>query len=65
MKPSVKAAFAQLENKFGRLNKIGNGQSLFEIPAIDAIVYFRYSKIFPVSKSVKKTSMDFAKSTLI
>lgn len=35
----------QIENKFGKLQKIGNTKSLFHIPSIDVLIYFRYSKM--------------------
>ncbi|MDW8438505.1 MAG: hypothetical protein RMM16_10755 [Chloroherpetonaceae bacterium] len=65
MKSHVREAFAELERKFGRLNRVGDGRSLFEIPAIDVIVYFRYSKLFRQSDrktvafyGLRKTDID-------
>jgi hypothetical protein len=62
MKESAKQAVQEIENKFGRLNKLGDGQSLFEIPTIGAVIYFRYSKISQASKHVKKAFYGLRKS---
>jgi hypothetical protein len=45
-----------IENKFGTLKRIGDGYSLYYVPSIDVILYFRYSKITFTSntKKVKK-----------
>jgi len=45
MKTPAKEKLDALKNKFGAVNKIGDGRSLFHIPAADIIVYFRYSRI--------------------
>ncbi|TAL68028.1 MAG: hypothetical protein EPN82_11545 [Bacteroidetes bacterium] len=44
-----------LEEKHGKLKRLGDGYSLYLIPSIDTIVYFRYSKISKVSKNVLRT----------
>ncbi len=46
MKTVVKNIKETMENRFGKLIDAGDGRSLFHIPAINAFVYFRYSKIF-------------------
>ncbi len=45
MKTPAEEKLDALKNKFGAVNKIGDGRSLFHIPAADIIVYFRYSRI--------------------
>ena len=40
--PRIKAA---IEQQCGSLQRRGNGLSLFYAPALDAVIYFRYSKI--------------------
>jgi len=42
-----------IENKFGKLKKIGDGYSLYYVPSADIILYFRYSKISFTSKTQK------------
>lgn len=41
----VQNIFNKIENNFGKLKKIGNGNSLFEISSNGALIYFRYSKL--------------------
>lgn len=42
-----------VENKFGKLKRIGDGYSLYYVPSTDIILYFRYSKISFTSKTQK------------
>lgn len=44
----------KLEEKYGKLKSIGEGHSLFLIPSVDIIIYFRYSKISQATKSIEK-----------
>lgn len=46
MQAIAEAVKAEIESRYGRLVKLGNGNSLFAIPSTDMVVYFRYSKIF-------------------
>lgn len=39
-----------LENKFGKITKIGSGYNLFLVNASDVIIYFRYSKMLGKEK---------------
>lgn len=43
--PIKEKAIKQIEEKFGKLVKVGKTQSLFCIPSIDVYIYFRYSAI--------------------
>lgn len=43
----------KINNDFGNLIKIGNGNSLFQISSNEAIIYFRYSKLFLSGKYEK------------
>ena len=43
----------KLEHDFGKLKKVGKGNSLFEISSIDALIYFRYSKVSKVGNYTK------------
>ena len=51
--PFVKNIYNIIESDFGKLKKIGNGNSLFEILSNGALIYFRYSKITKVSNYTK------------
>lgn len=46
----VQNIFNRLETDFGKLKKVGNGNSLFEITSNGALIYFRYSKLTNKSK---------------
>ena len=51
--PFVKNIYNIIESDFGKLKKIGNGNSLFEISSNGALIYFRYSKTTKVSNYTK------------
>ena len=53
--PHIEAAQAHIRRTFGPLIREGDGRSLFRVPALSALVYFRYSKIH----ADKKTSSAF------
>ena len=44
--PHIEAAQARIRRDFGPLIREGDGRSLFRVPALSTLVYFRYSKIF-------------------
>ena len=43
--PHIEAAQAHIRRTFGPLIREGDGRSLFRVPALSALVYFRYSRI--------------------
>jgi hypothetical protein len=53
-----------LEDKFGKLKNIGDSYSLYVIPSIDVIIYFRYSKISQASKNVLKAFYGLRKEDI-
>jgi len=54
----------KLKEKYGTLEKVGNGQSLFAIPSAEAIIYFRYSKLFQGSANTKRTFYGLRKEDI-
>lgn len=50
-----------IEDKFGKMKRIGSGYTLYHIPAIDVILYFRYSKISKASKNILKAFFGLRK----
>lgn len=46
----VQYIYNKIETDFGKLKKVGNGNSLFEISSNGALIYFRYSKLTKKSK---------------
>ena len=42
--------YNKIEIDFGKLKKVGNGNSLFEISSNGVLIYFRYSKLTKKSK---------------
>jgi hypothetical protein len=49
----VKNIINKIETDFGKLKKVGNGNSLYEITIINTLVYFRYSKVSKVGNYTK------------
>ena len=49
----VNEVIDKIQKDFGKLRRLGNGNSLFEIISNDVIIYFRYSKILPRGKFTK------------
>jgi len=54
----------KIETKFGKIKRIGLGYTLYHIPAIDIIIYFRYSKISKASKNVLKAFYGLRKEDI-
>jgi hypothetical protein len=54
----------KLKEKYGVVKNIGDGHSLYYIPTIDLILYFRYSKITKTSKNVEKTFYGLRKEDI-
>jgi hypothetical protein len=52
--PFVESVVKQIEVEFGKLKRIGDGYSLYQIVSNDTLVYFRYSKLSQASKFVMK-----------
>ena len=46
----VQNILKKIEDDFGKLKKVGNGNSLFEITSNGALIYFRYSKLTKKTK---------------
>jgi hypothetical protein len=44
----------KIETTLGQLKRIGSGYTLYYVPSVDIILYFRYSKISVASKNVLK-----------
>jgi hypothetical protein len=55
----------KLETKYGRLKRVGDGNSLYLIETSDVFVYFRYSKITQASKLVKKAFYGLRKEDIL
>jgi hypothetical protein len=49
----VQNIISKIEKDFGKLKKVGNGNSLYEISSINTFIYFRYSKISNVGNYTK------------
>ncbi len=49
----VNDLLAKIQQDFGKVRKLGNGNSLYQIISNEVIIYFRYSKILPSGKSTK------------
>lgn len=49
----VQSIVSKIESDFGKLKKVGNSNSLFEISSNGALIYFRYSKL---TKKVNQSS---------
>jgi hypothetical protein len=43
----------KIETKFGKLKKVGDSNSLYEISSISTLIYFRYSKVSKVGSYTK------------
>jgi len=43
----------KIESDFGKLKKVGNGNSLYEVSSISSLIYFRYSKVTTVGNYTK------------
>jgi hypothetical protein len=54
----------KIEDKFGKIKRMGSGYTLYHIPAIDIILYFRYSKISVASKNVLKAFYGLRKEDI-
>lgn len=54
----------QIEDKFGKMKRLGSGYTLYHIPAIDIILYFRYSKVSVASKNVLKAFYGLRKEDI-
>lgn len=54
----------KIESKFGKIERIGSGYTLYRIPAIDTIIYFRYSKISTASKNILKAFYGLRKEDI-
>ncbi|MBE8158769.1 MAG: hypothetical protein HAW59_05205 [Betaproteobacteria bacterium] len=66
MKPEVQKYYNLLEDKFGKLKKMGKGYSLYHVPSADILVYFRYSKIHnPTKNPYAFYGLDFEDIRLI
>lgn len=50
----VKNIITEIRDKLGKLEKKGDGYSLYYITSIDTYIYFRYSKVSKASKHIKK-----------
>ncbi len=66
MKIIVKQIKESIERHHGKLEKVGNGNSLFYVPAIDTFIYFRYGKVHRKSKpyaffGLRKQDIDLAR----
>jgi hypothetical protein len=49
----VQSIINKIESDFGKLKKIGNGNSLYEISSINTLIYFRYSKVSKIGNYTK------------
>ena len=66
MQNIVKKVKNEIETLHGKLERVGDGRSLFCIPKIDAFIYFRYSKIMKNARpyaffGLRKKDVDLAR----
>jgi len=54
----------KVEAKFGKTKRIGSGYTLYYVPSVDIILYFRYSKISVASKNVLKAFYGLRKEDI-
>jgi len=66
MKSVTERIKAKIVARHGKLDRVGNGRSLFSIPSTNTFVYFRYSKILGKSRpyaffGLRKQDVDLAR----
>ena len=66
MKNAAEQIKEKIESRHGKLERVGDGRSLFNIPAINTFIYFRYSKILESSTryaffGLRKKDVDLAR----
>ncbi len=54
----------KIEDKFGKMKRIGSGYTLYHVPSVDIILYFRYSKIFTANKNTTKAFYGLRKEDI-
>lgn len=60
----VQNIISQIQNKCGKVEKIGDGYSLYKIASNDVYIYFRYSKIAKASKNVLRSFYGLRKEDI-
>src|SRR3989338_1118399 len=60
----VQNIISQIQDKCGKIDRVGGGYSLYKVISNDVLIYFRYSKISKASKNVTKAFYGLRKEDI-